>query len=150
MKKSILSNIIYIILIIMLVIGVICLFLIPTIYNSVIGEVLPKFEEQTIYYKIAFYTCYIISLGILYNLMCLFKKIYKDSPFKKDIEVILKVIATLFMALFLIVSIKSIFIPTMLTFAVMIITFMVSLSFYVLSQVIKSAIAYKSELDLTV
>lgn len=150
MKKSVISKVIYIILIVMLICGGICLFLIPTLYDKFVGSSFPSFKDQTLIYQIAFYTCYIISLGILYELMKLFKNIYKDSPFKKEIEVTLKIIAVLFMSLFIIVSIKSIFIPTVLTFAVMIITFMVSLSFYVLSQVIKSAIAYKSELDLTV
>ena len=150
MKKSIISKITYVIFLIMLICGGICLFLIPTLYDKFVGINMPKFSDQTVYYQIAFYVCYLISLGILYELMNLFKNIYKDSPFKKEIEVILKVVAVLFMILFLIISIKSFFIPTILTFAVMIITFMVSLSFYVLSQVIKSAIAYKNELDLTV
>jgi hypothetical protein len=54
------------------------------------------------------------------------------------------------MALFLIVIIKAIFIPTILSFAVALVCFIASLSFYVLSEVITSAIKYKNEVDLTV
>ena len=58
--------------------------------------------------------------------------------------------AIMFMLLFLIVIIKSIFIPNLLSFVVAIICFIASLSFYVLAEVIKSAIKYKNEVDFTV
>ena len=81
----------------------------------------------------------------------LFNIVYEGSPFKKELENILKIIAVMFMVLFLIVIIKSVFIPNMmLSFAVAIICFIASLSFYVLAEVIKSAIKYKTEVDFTV
>ena len=80
----------------------------------------------------------------------MFKTIYKETPFKKEVEVKLKIIAVLFELLALIIGVKSIFMPTLLTFAIFIITFMVGLCFYVLAEVFKTAIAYKNEIDYTV
>ncbi len=54
------------------------------------------------------------------------------------------------MILFLIILVKAFFIPTLLSFAVGFICFVASLSFYVLAEVIKSAIEYKKEIDYTV
>ena len=56
----------------------------------------------------------------------------------------------MFMLLFIIVIIKALFIPTLLSFAVALICFVASLSFYVLAEVIKAAILYKEEIDYTV
>ena len=56
----------------------------------------------------------------------------------------------LFMLLFLIVIIKTIFIPTLLSFVVAILSFLMSLSFYILAEVIKVAREYKSELEFTI
>ena len=150
MKKSLIAKIISIILILILIIGTICLIFIPQLYDYYKDISIAAFNDHNIYYKIAFYMCYIISLFVIYNLTILFSNIYNDSPFKKNIENKLKIVAILFMLLFLIVTIKILFIPTLLSFAVSILTFIASLSFYVLAEVIKAAIAYKNELDYTI
>ena len=62
----------------------------------------------------------------------------------------MKVNAISFMMLFVIVSIKAVFIPSLLSIVVALICFIASLSFYVLAEVIKSAIEYKNEIDYTV
>jgi hypothetical protein len=150
MVKSKIAKIISIIFKLMLVFGVISLFFIPKIYNAFADAQIIDFEDQTIFYKIAFYLCAIGSIGIVYELIKIFDNVYKGSPFKKSIEIGLKIIAVLFMILSIIVGIKIIFIPTILSAAVSLITFIASLSFYVLSQVFKVAIEYKDEIDFTV
>ena len=54
------------------------------------------------------------------------------------------------MSLSLVVLLKTIFIPTVLSIAVIIVTFITSLCFYTLSQIFKVAIEYKDEVDHTV
>ncbi len=147
MEKSKIAKFISIILKLMLIFGIICLFFIPQLYN-LFSEV--KFSSQTIYYIIAFYLCAILSLGVIYELIKIFDIIYKGSPFKKSIEIRLKKIAVLFMILTIIIVIKIIFILTIISIAVSLITFIASLSFYVLSQIFKVAIEYKNEIDLMV
>lgn len=150
MKKSKISKIISIIFILILIIGSVCLLFIPQLYDYFKEYGVKSFGSHNLLYKIAFYSCYIICLLILYKLNIIFNNVYKNSPFVKDVENSLKVCAVLFMSLFLIVIIKEIFIPTLLSFAVALICFVASLSFYVLAEVIKSAIAYKDEIDYTV
>ena len=150
MKKNIISKIISIILIIILVVGVVFAFLIPTAYDMFKSPHIPLFRKHTLIYKIAFYMCYILCLIIIYKLVRLFNLVHKGNPFKKEVSNILRFNTVLFMLLFLIVIIKAIFIPTILSFAVALVTFIASLSFYVLSEVINSAIEYKKEVDLTV
>lgn len=150
MQKSKISKIIEILFKIILIIGIICLFFIPRLYDLLKDFGIPTFNSQTIYYRIAFYLCYIISLGIIFTLNIIFKNIYNDSPFKKIIESSLKVIAILFMLLAVIITIKTIFIPTVLSIAVIVVTFIASLCFYTLSQIFKVAIQYKNEVDYTI
>ena len=150
LKKSFISKIISIILIIILIVGVICLPFIPTLYDMFKDPRFDLFKNHTLLYKIAFFTCYIICLGVVVILIRLFNIVYKKSPFRKEIENSLKIMAVMFMILFLIVIIKSFFIPTLLSFAVSLLCFLISLSFYVLAQVIKAAINYKNEVDYTV
>ena len=150
MEKSIVSKIISVVLIITLIVGTISLFFIPYLYDLFKSiEVMP-FGGHTFLYKVAFYLCYLICLLILYKLIKLFNIVYKGNPFRIEVSNNLKFNMILFMSLFLIVIIKSIFIPTILSFAVALVCFIASLSFYVLSEVINSAIKYKSEVDLTV
>lgn len=148
--QSKISKLISIILNIMLIGGSICLFFLPKLYNLFSIDGIRNFNNQSIYYQIAFFLCYIICLVIIFELTKIFNHIYKDSPFTKNIENTLKIIAVLFMTLSLIVFIKTIFIPTILSIAVVIVTFIASLSFYVLSQIFKVAIQHKDELDYTV
>ena len=150
MKKSKIAKLIQIILLIMLILGIICILFIPKLYNLLKDIGVPSFKTQTIYYQTAFYLCYIICLGIIFTLNIIFKEIYNDSPFKKIIEKSLKIIAVLFMILSVIVTIKTIYIPTLLSIVVIILTFIASLCFYVLSQIFKVAIEYKSEVDFTI
>ena len=150
MKKSKIAKIIEILFKIILIGGIICLFFIPKLYDLLKDLGIPSFNSQTIYYKIAFYLCYIICLSIIFILNIIFKNIYQDSPFKKIIESSLKVIAILFMLLSVIVAIKTIYIPTVLSIAVIVVTFIASLCFYALSQIFKIAIEYKNEVDFTV
>ena len=150
MKKSKISKLIEIIFKLMLIGGTICLFILPKLYNLFSIEGTPDFNNQTILYQITFYLCYIICLLIIFFLAKIFNHIYQDSPFTKLIEKTLKIIAILFMSLSLIVFIKTIFIPTIISLAVVLITFIVSLCFYVLSQIFKIAIIHKDELDYTI
>lgn len=150
MKKSIIAKIISIILIAILVLGILGLVFIPELYDLFKDTSIKSFNSHTVLYRLAFYLCYVICLFIVYKLIGLFNVIYKKSPFRKEIENALKVMAVMFMVLFLIVIIKSIFIPTLLSFVVALLCFLVSLSFYLLAEVIKAAICYKNEVDLTV
>ncbi len=150
MKKSVIAKIISVILIIILVLGIIGMVFLPLLYDLFKDASVKAFDAHSMLYRLAFYLCYVICLFIVYKLIGLFNVIYKKSPFRKEIESNLKVMAVMFMVLFLIVIIKSVFIPTLLSFVVAILCFLVSLSFYLLAEVIKSAITYKNEVDLTV
>ncbi len=150
MKKSFISKIISIILIIILFFGVISLPFMPKLYDMFKDTTIETFNNHLPIYKIAFYSCYLIGLFIVYELIRLFNIIYKGSPFRKEIEDYLKVMAVMFMILFLIVIVKAVFIPTLLTFVVALLCFLMSLAFYVLAEVIKMAIKYKTEVDFTV
>ncbi len=150
MKKSVIAKIISVILIIILVLGIIGMVFLPLLYDLFKDASVKAFDAHSMLYRLAFYLCYVICLFIVYKLIGLFNVIYKKSPFRKEIENNLKVMAVMFMVLFLIVIIKSVFIPTLLSFVVAILCFLVSLSFYLLAEVIKAAITYKNEVDLTV
>lgn len=150
MKKSIITKIVNVILIIILIIGIIGIFILPRLYDLFKDKGVALFSSHSIYYKLAFYACYIICLVIIYILIKIFNQIYKYTPFKKEVEVALKINAFLFMLLFIIVTIKCIFIPTILSAFVLLICFLVSLSFYVLAEVIKAGIYYKNESDYTI
>ncbi len=150
MKKSIVSKIISVILIIILITGTILIFLLPKLFDMFKSPNVSPFGEHTIIYRIAFYMCYILCLMIVYKLIRLFDIVYKGNPFKKEVSNILKFNSFIFLLLFIIVMIKSIFIPTLLSFAVALVVLVAGLSFYVLSDVITSAIEYKKEVDLTV
>ena len=150
MKKSVVSKFVSIILVIILIIGSCSLIFLPYLYDTFKGVEVATFSRHTLLYKVAFYSCYLICLLILYKLVKLFNIVYKDNPFRIDVSNNLKFNMVLFMLLFFIVITKSIFIPTILSFAVALVCFIASLSFYVLSEVINSAIKYKKEVDLTV
>lgn len=150
MKKSIIARFISVILVVILILGVGCLPFIPSLYNMFKDKSIELFNNHSIIYQGAFYVCYILCLGIVCLLIKLFNVIYKKSPFRKEIEDLLKIMAIMFMILFIIVIVKSFFIPTLLSFGVAILCFLISLSFYLLAEVIKSAIKYKKEVDLMV
>jgi len=150
MKKSIIAKIIWILLIIILVGGITCLPFIPKLYDIFKDRGVELFNSHTIYYRIAFYTCFILCLVIVWQLIGLFKNVFSDTPFKKEVERALKISAVIFMLLAVIVVVKAVFIPTILSFAVAFICFVASLSFYCLAEVIKAAISYKQEVDYTV
>ena len=150
MPKSKMAKIIEILFKILLAGGIICLPFIPKIYDLLKIFGIGSFSTKTIFYKILFYLCYIICLAILYTLNYIFKTIYQDSPFNKKIVTSLKVIAALFLSLSLIVLIKTIYLPTILSIAVIVVTFITSLCFYTLSQIFKAATEYKTEVDFTV
>ena len=150
MKKSFIAKIVEIVLIMIFIVGIIGIPFIPKFYNTFKDSDVPLFNNQTNIYKGAFYLCYIICIFIVYKLFRLFNIIYKESPFKKEVENSLKIMAVMFMNLFLIVTIKALFIPTFLSYFVALLCFLVSLSFYVLAEVIKAAISYKNEVDLMV
>jgi len=150
MHKSIIAKIITIIFIIILISGTIGTFFIPYLYNFFKEAGVPLFQEQHLAYKIAFISCYIICLIIVFYLNKVFTNIYHETPFVKKVETSLKIVAILFMILSLIVLIKAVFIPTLLSFVVAAVCFIASLSFYVLAEVIKKAIEYKTEVDYTI
>ncbi len=150
MRKSFIGNLITIILYLLFIVGIICLFFIPDLYNILSDKYVDLFNNHSIYYKIAFYACYILSLSIVFFLTKIFNDIYKDTPFKIEIVKYLKIIACIFMLLAIIIAIKVIFIPTILSLAMIVVTFIASLSFYILGQVFKCAINYKEEVDYTI
>ena len=150
MKKSRIAKLVSILFIIMLIVGGICLFFLNDLYDLFKEPSVPLFNQHSIYYRIAFYSCYIISLIIIYFLMKLFNQVYRESPFASKIVSYLNLSAILFMILSIIVLIKIYFIPTLLSLVVALVCFMVSLSFYVLKEVMKAAILYKKEIDYTV
>ena len=149
MRKSNIFTIVYYLFYVILCGGLILSLFLPQLYDM-FSTVSIVFLDHSLIYKIAFYSCYAISLGIVLELLLMFKIIYKETPFKKEVEVKLKVIAILFELLALIVGIKSFLMPTLLSFAILVITFMVGLCFYVLAEVFKTAIDYKNEIDYTV
>jgi len=150
MQKSKIARFISIIFIILLIIGLCFIPFIPKLYDIFKAESSKTFITQSMLYKFTFYSCYIVVLVILYKLNTLFNFIYKGTPFTKEMETNLKIVAILFMTLFLIVIIKAMFIPTILSFAISIVCFVTSLCFYVLAQIIKVAIIYKDEIDYTI
>ncbi len=150
MKKSKIAKVIEILFKIILVGGIIALPFIPKLYDLLKLFNIASFNNQTIYYKIMFYMCYIISLAIIYTLNYIFKSIYKNSPFTRTIEKSLKMVAILFMILSLIVLIKTIYLPSILSIGIIVVTFITSLCFYTLSQIFKAAIEYKNEVDYMV
>ena len=150
MKKSKIAKVIEILFKIILIGGIICLPFIPKIYDLIRSFDAVTFNNQTMYYKIMFYLSYIICLCIVFILNSIFKNIYKDSPFSNNIVKLLKIVAVLFMLLSIIVLLKTICIPTILSVGVIIVTFITSLCFYVLSQIFKAAIEFKNEVDFTI
>ena len=148
--QSNLSKVISILLKIIFIGGIILIPFIPTIYNLIGAEYLKDFHEQTIFYRITLFTCYFISLGIIYILNLMFKHIYKDNPFTHYTEKYLKLISILFMILSVIIFIKIFFIPTIISIAICVITFIVSLCFYTLHEIFKIANNNKKELDYTI
>ena len=150
MNQNLIAKIISIILIVILCVGIICLSFLPNLYDIFKDKSVDCFNTHNFIYKFAFYLCYIICLGITYKLVNLFTIIYKGNPFRIEIEKSLRIMTVLFMLLFLIVIIKTIFIPTLLSFVVAILSFLMSLSFYILAEVIKVAREYKSELEFTI
>ena len=150
MPQSKMAKIIEILFKILLGLGIIGLFIIPYLYDFLEIFGLESFNSKTLFYKILFYICYIICLGILFMLNYIFKNIYKDSPFNKKIEVSLKVISLLFMLLSVTTLIKTIYYPTILSIALIVIASITSLCFYTLSEIFKVAKEYKDEVDFTV
>ncbi len=150
MQKSPIARVITIVLDIILIGGVIVTFFIPTLYNIFKVPNISSFQNHTFLYKLAFYLCYFTFLGIIFFLIKVFHLVYNGSPFKKELVLFLKSIAVLFMLLTIIIFIKFIFIPSILSIVAIVVTFIASLSFYVLSQVFKTAIAYKHEIDFII
>lgn len=149
MKKSKIAHFLLTILQIVLCGGIVSLFFIPHLYDM-FSEKAIRFLEYSIFFQTAFYLCYVICLAIIWILIRILKDVHLESPFKKETEINLKRIAVLFMLLAIIVLLKVIFVPTILSFAIIAFAFIASLSFYVLSQIIKMAIEYKHEVDYTV
>lgn len=149
MQKSIIARVVSILFVILLIGGAIGLFFIPQLYDlTKASSVL--FKNKALYYKGIFYICYIISFIIIYILFKIFNFIYNKNPFQNNIERYIKILAVLFMSLALIVGIKTIFLPTILSIVVVVLTFIISLCFYVVAEVFKVAINYKEEIDYTV
>lgn len=150
MKKTFFAKIISIIFKIILILGIISLPFIPKLYDLFKDQHVKSFFSHNIFYQLAFYTCFIICLIIVIFLNTIFVNVYQNNPFNKKVEKTLKTSALLFATLSIIVIIKSIFIPTLLSFAVAFICLIAFLSFFVLAEVIKQAIEYKNEIDYTV
>jgi hypothetical protein len=150
LKKSVIARFLFILLNIMFYAGIIATVFLPKLYDIFSNNGATLFSNQTIFYQVAFFFCYILSLGIIYILIKILRDVYLETPFKKATEINLKVIAIFFMLLSIIITAKTIFIPTILSLAVIVATFIASLSFYVLSQVFKMANNYKNEVDTTI
>ena len=150
MKKSKIARVVTIIFIVLIILGVLALIPLPILYDLVKGDDIEKFMEHTLCYRVAFYVCYLVGLFILYKLYDTFNYLYKVNPFTRKIENNLKLVAILFMIVSAIILVKGLFIPTPLTFGVVVICFVVSLCFYLLAEVIKKGIILKDEVDMTV
>lgn len=150
MEKSKIAKVVSVMLKLLLICGIIALPFLAKLYDIFKIEGVLSFSKQHFFYQLGFYNCFIVCLVILFFLIKIFNLVYAGSPFKNELVVYLKVIAVLFMALALIVAIKTIFIPTILSGAVILVTFVCSLSFYVLSSVFKVACFYKQEIDYVV
>ncbi len=150
MPKSKMAKTIEILFKILLGLGIIGLFIIPYLYDLMEIFGLESFNTKTLLYKILFYICYIICLGIIFMLNYIFKNIYKDSPFNKKIINSLKTISLLFMILAVLIIVKLIYFPTILSIALIVVSFITSLCFYTLAQIFKVATEYKNEIDYTV
>ena len=150
MPKSKMAKTIEILFKILLGLGIIGLFIIPYLYDLMEIFGLESFNTKTLLYKILFYICYIICLGIIFMLNYIFKNIYKDSPFNKMIVKALKIISLLFMVLAAIIIVKLIYFPTILSIALIVVSFITGLCFYTLAQIFKVATEYKNEIDYTV
>ena len=150
MERSITTKLLLIILTVILCVGIVSTFFVPMLYNLVRGEGVMAFTEQNIFYQIGFYACYFICLTINYVLIRILKTVHSESPFKPETVKKLKVITVLFMLIAIIVGVKCIFIPTILSMAIVVLSFIASQSFYVLSQVFKMAVNFKHEIDFTV
>ena len=81
MKKSKIAKFIFIILVLVLILGIGCLFGLPWLYDLFKDNGVKSFGSHHFLYQIAFYTCYIFCLLIVYQLILLFKYIYSDTPF---------------------------------------------------------------------
>ena len=147
MKNNFLSKIVYYLLIIVFMGGLIGSIFLPNLYNQFSPTL---FKEQPTIYKITFYICYFLSLFIIGLVINIFKIIQNETPFQKKIGQMIKLISLGFMILALIILLKFIFIPTLLTLAIAFICFIVSLCFYSLADVFNVAIAYKNEIDYTI
>lgn len=150
MQKSRIAKLIIILLNLILIGGSILILFIPALYDAFAFQNVSSFREHTFLYKLAFFLCYFLFLGIIFFLIKIFNLIYKEGPFKKELPLYLKEISILFMILAGIIFFKTLFIPSALSIAIIVITFIASLSFYVLSQVFKTAISYKHEIDFTI
>ena len=58
MKKSRIAKLVSILFIIMLIVGGICLFFLNDLYDLFKEPSVPLFNQHSIYYRIAFYSCY--------------------------------------------------------------------------------------------
>ena len=150
MEKSITTKILLVLLSIIMCVGIVCTFFVPRLYDFFRGEGVMAFSGRNLAYQAAFFACYLICLAINYVLIRILKNVHSESPFKVEIVNRLKIIAVLFMLIAIIVGVKILFIPTILSAAVVILSFIASQSFYVLSQVFKMAVNYKHEIDFTV
>ena len=115
MKKSVLAKAVSILLIVILIVGIGCFIFIPELYDMFKGSDIDLFKKHMLIYRLAFYMCYIIGLYIVYRLIGLFNIVYSGSPFNKKLEDTLKVIAVMFMILFLIVIIIGFFLQIIFT-----------------------------------
>ncbi|MCL2354366.1 MAG: DUF2975 domain-containing protein [Oscillospiraceae bacterium] len=150
MEKSITTKILLVLLSVILCVGIASTFFIPMLYDLYRGAEALEFSAKNIFYQVAFYSIYLICLVIIYVLIKILKSVHSESPFKVETEKKLKIITVLFMLIAIIVGIKFIFIPTVLSLAIAVLSFIASQSFYVLSQLFKMATAYKHEIDFTV
>lgn len=107
MKRNKISKIIFIIFLIILITGIGGLLFLPNLYDFFKEDSVTNFAKHSIYYRGAFYICYITCLLIVYELICLFHQVYNSSPFKKEVVKALTICSVLFMFLSIIVVIKA-------------------------------------------
>jgi len=72
------------------------------LYDLLKNPYVEIFKNHHIIYQLAFYSCFIICLLIVFKLNEVFSNVYQNSPFNKKVENALKVTAILFFLLFLI------------------------------------------------
>ncbi len=141
MKNNMVVKAINIILYLLFIGGAIVLFFIPEIFDYFELDKHVFFDDHFVLYKMGVYCCYLFCLLIIFILARLFGAIYSENPFSYKVVNYLNSIAILFMIVSFIVIIKITFIPTIISAAIAMVTFIISLCFFTISGIFKNVVS---------